>query len=103
MGTKFVPKIFFIRCIDCSALSLLSPKFSDNFPFFPLYRGKGGGDKILDFVPFLSPFCPRGVKNRPFLPIHRKGDKIGKYIACDGFRDLTTVFLCYIIIYFTKK
>ena len=27
-------------------------------PFFPLYRGKGGGDKILDFVPFLSPLSP---------------------------------------------
>ena len=76
MGTKFVPKIFFIRCIDCSALSLLSPKFSDNFPFFPLYRGKGGGDKILDFVPFLSPFVPEGSKIARFCRYIGKGTKL---------------------------
>ena len=58
MGTKFVPKNFFIRCIDCSALSPLSPKFSDNFPFFPLYRGKGGGGQNFGFCPLFVPFVP---------------------------------------------
>ena len=80
--------------------AFLSPLF---FPIDRAFKGDKKGDKMGTNRLIFVPFCPRGVKNRPFLPIHRKGDKIEKYIACNGFRDLTTVFLYYIIIYFTKK